>query len=140
MDMAALYGAASSQVQASVRGPPQYIATPGDKHGGMEWRHQGGIGVAQRGGRRQQTWGAPMSWREAEVLEAARAVAAARGGAQSRADWLLGLAQIVLREGLQDLSLPASVRERGSRALEGLAKEGAELAAHPPRVGRPPQV
>ena len=96
--------------------------------------------MADRGGRRQQTWGAPVSWREAVVLDAARAVCAARSGLQSRADWLVGRAEVLLREGAADPSLPASVRQLAERALADLAAERATVAAHPPRVGRPPQL
>ena len=90
--------------------------------------------MADRGGRRQQTWGAPVSWREAAVLDAARS------GLQSRADWLVGRAEVLLREGAADPSLPASVRQLAERALADLAAERATVAAHPPRVGRPPQL
>ncbi len=96
--------------------------------------------MAERGGRRQQTWGAPVSWREADALEAARAIAVARGSVQSRADWLLSIAERVLREGADDAALPAGVRQRAERALAALAAERAEVAAHPPRPGRPPEV
>lgn len=97
--------------------------------------------MAERGGRRQQTWGAPVSWREAAALDAARAVSAARsGGLQSRADWLVGRAEALLREGAADPSLPASVRQQAERALADLAMERAAVAANPPRVGRPPQL
>ena len=94
--------------------------------------------MAERGGRRQQTWGAPVSWREAEALEAARAVSGARSGPQSRADWLLGLAEPVLRNAVEDPALPASVRQRAKSALAALASEREAMAANPPRVGRPP--
>jgi hypothetical protein len=96
--------------------------------------------MAERGGRRRQTWGAPVSWREASVLDAARAVSAARGGAQSRADWLLGLAERILHEGAEDPTLPAGTRARAVRALEELVAERMEVASNPPRPGRPPQL
>ncbi len=82
-----------------------------------------------------------MSWREADVLDEARAVSAARlGSAQSRADWLLHLAEQLLREGSGDEALSDSIRQRASRALAKLAAERAEVAAHPARPGRPPRV
>lgn len=97
--------------------------------------------MAERGGRRQQTWSAPVSWREADVLDEARAVFAARAGSvPSRADWLLTVAQQVLFEGSEDQALPDSVRQRAMRALAKLAAERAEVAAHPARPGRPPRV
>ena len=94
--------------------------------------------MAVRGGRRQQTWSAPVSWREARVLEVARAVASARRGPLSRADWVLALAEPLLKEGTADPALPARLRQEAERALVGLQAERAELAAHPPRPGRPP--
>jgi hypothetical protein len=94
-----------------------------------------------RGGRRQQTWSAPVSWREADVLDAARAVWAARAGiTPSRADWLLNLAEQILRAGSEDQALSAFMRQRATRALAQLAAERAEVAAHPARPGRPPRV
>ena len=94
--------------------------------------------MAARGCRRQQTWSAPVSWREAHVLEAARSVTAAREGSLSRADWLLGLAQVVLRESTADMALPSHVRQQAAQALTALEAERAEAAAHPARIGRPP--
>lgn len=96
--------------------------------------------MAERGGRRQQTWGAPVSWREAMVLEAARAVVAARTGALSRADWLIGMAETLLRNAAGDTALPTHVAQRVAAALEALDAERAHLAAHPPQVGRRPSV
>lgn len=72
------------------------------------------------------------------VLDAARSVASARRGALSRADWLLGLAQIVLEEGAVDATLPTHVRQRAAQALITLDAERAESTAHPARPGRPP--
>ena len=94
--------------------------------------------MAERGGRRQQTWGAPVSWREADALEAARALCGAHSGPQGRADWLLGLAETVLRNGVEDPTIPGYVRQRAKSALAALASERAATAANPPRVGRPP--
>ena len=96
--------------------------------------------MAVRGGRRQHTWSAPVSWREARVLEVARAVASAHQGPLSRADWLLAFAEPVLQAGATDPALPAYLREQAERALAGLQAEHAELAAHPPRPGRPPAI
>lgn len=88
------------------------------------------IALASRGGRRQQSWGAPLSWREAQALEVARAVTAARQGALSRADWLLGLAEGVLQAGIADTDLPPYVRARAEKALALLETERAEDAAY----------
>lgn len=96
--------------------------------------------MAERGGRRKQTWGAPVSWREASALEAARAVSSARNGVISRADWLLEMAEPLLRQAVGDQSLPSYVRQRAAQALASLESERAEIAAHPPRPGRPPSV
>lgn len=95
--------------------------------------------MAARGGRRQHTWSAPVSWPEAAVLDAARAVASARQGPLSRADWLLALAVPVLHEAADDASLPAHLRNRAQQALAQLQAERTQFAAHPPRPGRPPQ-
>ena len=95
--------------------------------------------MAARGGRRQHTWSAPVSWPEASVLDAARAVASARQGPLSRADWLLALAEPVLHEAADDTSLSAHLRNRAQQALAQLQAERTQLAAHPPRLGRPPQ-
>ena len=96
--------------------------------------------MAERGGRRQRTWGAPVSWREAAALDAARAVCAARGGLQSRADWLVGMAEQVLRAAAADPSLPASVQRQAERGLADLAADREAVAANPPRPGRPPHL
>jgi hypothetical protein len=96
--------------------------------------------MAVRGGRRQHTWSAPVSWPEARVLESARAIAAARQGPLSRADWLLRLAEPVLHEASADAALPNYLRDRAQQTLALLQAERAELAAHPPRRGRPPEV
>ena len=79
-----------------------------------------------------------MSWREVEVLEAARSVTAARQGPLSRADWLLGFAQVLLREAVADSALPSLVRQRAAQALAALESERAHVIAHPVRPGRPP--
>ena len=95
--------------------------------------------MAPRGGRRQQSWTVPLSWREATVLETALAIAAARQRPRlSRADWLLALAEPALQQAASASDLPAYLRLRAERALAGLHAERAELAAHPPRLGRPP--
>ena len=94
--------------------------------------------MAVRGARRRQTWSAPVSWREARVLEVARAVASARRGPLSRADWLLALAEPLLTHGTADPALPAHLRQEAERAPVGLPTERAELTAHPARPGRPP--
>jgi hypothetical protein len=95
--------------------------------------------MAERGGRRQQTWGTPMSWREKEVLEAARAVSATTTGPIGRTDWLLRLAETILRQAVRDDGqLPRMVAQRASAALAGLDAERAYTASHPPRVGRRP--
>ena len=95
--------------------------------------------MAARGGRRQHTWSAPVSWPEASVLDAARAVASARQGPLSRADWLLALAEPVLHEAAADASLPTYLCSRAQQALTLLQAERTQLAAHPPRPGRPPR-
>ena len=95
--------------------------------------------MAARGGRRQHTWSAPLSWPEVDVLDAARAVASPRQGPLSRADWLLALAEPVLHEAAADASLPTHLRDRAQRALALLHAERAKLAANPPHPGRPPQ-
>ena len=81
-----------------------------------------------------------MSWQEAGVLEAARSVTAARDGALSRADWLLGMAQVVLQAGAADAALPNHVRQRAAQALSALESERTEATAYPARPGRPPTV
>jgi hypothetical protein len=96
--------------------------------------------MAERGGRRRHTWGAPMSWREMRVLEVARAVTAARSGVLSRADWLLQVGETMLRQAVSDESLPRHLVQRAADALAGLQAERAELAANPPRVGRRPEI
>jgi hypothetical protein len=97
--------------------------------------------MAARGGRRQLTWGAPVSWREMQALEAARAVTAARTGAPpSRADWLIRMAEAALREAAEDADLPAYMRQRAAGALAGLEAEQREQAEHPPRPGRRPSL
>jgi hypothetical protein len=74
------------------------------------------------------------------VLEAARAVTAARTGVLSRADWLVGMAEVALREAVGDAHLPSHVARRAAEALAGLEAERREQAAHPPQVGRRPTV
>jgi hypothetical protein len=97
--------------------------------------------MAARGGRRQLTWGAPMSWREIRAVEAARAVTGARTGAPlSRADWLIGMAEAVLREAVEDADLPAYVRQQAAGALAELEAERQAQAEHPPRPGRRPSL
>ena len=96
--------------------------------------------MAERGGRRRQTWGAPMSWREVRALETARAVSAAQNGVLSRADWLVQVGEAVLQQALTDDRLPRHLVQRASDALAGLEAERAEAAANPPRVGRRPQI
>ncbi len=96
--------------------------------------------MAPRGGRRQWTWGAPVSWREMQVLEAARAVTAARATALSRADWLIGMAETTLHEAAGDTDLPPYVAQRAAGALAGLEAEHREQTKHPPHVGRPPSI
>lgn len=96
--------------------------------------------MAVRGGRRQQTWSAPVSSTEAQVLEAARAIATARQGPLSRADWLLSLAEPVLQEAMAEAALSLHQRGRAERALATLREERERLAIHPPRRGRPPAI
>ena len=63
--------------------------------------------MAARGGRRQQSWTVPLSWREAMVLDAAHAIAAARLRPRlSRADWLLALAEPALQQAASASDLP----------------------------------
>jgi hypothetical protein len=97
--------------------------------------------TSRGGGRRQHTWSAPVSWPETRVLESARATAAVRHGPLSQADWLFSLAAPVLHEASADAAaLPTYLRDRAGQALALLEAERAELAAHPPRRGRPPEV
>ena len=72
-----------------------------------------------------------MSWREVEVLEAARSVTAARQGPLSRANWLLGFAHVLLREAVADSALPSPVRQRAAQALVGLESERADVLRTP---------
>ena len=96
--------------------------------------------MADRGGRRQRTWGAPMSWREVHMLETARAVSAAQTGDVSRADWLVQLGEAVLQQAVADNRLSPYLLKRATDALAGLEAERAEAAANPPRVGRRPRI
>ena len=96
--------------------------------------------MAARGGRRQHTWSAPLSWREARVVDVARSLAAVGQAPLGRADWLLGMAEPVLRAAAIDPALPAALRQNAQQALDGLQDERAEIAAHPPRRGRPPDL
>ncbi len=79
-----------------------------------------------------------MSWREARVIETTRSIAAVRCGPLRRADWLLGLVEAALHEAVADPSLPARSRQMTADALAGLQAGRAEMAANPPRPGRPP--
>ena len=98
----------------------------------------GGLAMAERGGRRQHTWSAPLSWHEARVVDVARSLATVGQAPMGRADWLLGMAEPVLRAAAIDPALPVALRQNARQALEGLQAERAELAARPPRRGRPP--
>ena len=55
-----------------------------------------------------------------------------------RADWLLAMAEPVLRSAPIAPALPAALRQNAQQALGGLQDERVELAAHPPCRGRPP--
>jgi len=96
------------------------------------------MAMAERGGRRQHTWSAPLSWRETRVVDVARALAAVGQAPMGRADWLIAMAEPVLRGAAVDPDLPIALRQNAQQALDGLQQERAELAARPPRRGRPP--
>ncbi len=74
------------------------------------------------------------------MLEVARFVMATRGGAVSRADWLLSMAQAVLQAGAVDPVLPNHVPQRAAQALSKWEAERAEATAHLARHDRPPTV
>lgn len=79
-----------------------------------------------------------VSGPEREAIQAARQVDSARWGRGplSLADWLAGVAEVVLRDAREDESLPPVVRSRAARAYDGLRGEKRERLAQ----GRPPSI
>ena len=94
--------------------------------------------MTERGGRRQHTWSAPLSWRELRVVDLAPSLAAIGQVPIGRADWLLAVAEPVLRAAATDPDLPTALRQNAQHALDGLQEECAKIAARPPLRGRPP--